>query len=73
MVGEAADKGNEANVIKMKSSAIICPCESRSVEEKRPGEEKQPDCDIGVRQRVTSASLWGRARTRATAQMMSSK
>lgn len=73
MVWEAADKGNEVNVIKMKSSAVICPVKSGTVGEMRPGEKKQLDCDIGVRQRVTPASLRGQARTRPTAQMMSSK
>lgn len=40
MVREAADKGNEANVIKMKSSAIICPCEKQNCRGDKARQEK---------------------------------
>lgn len=67
-------KIKETNVIKMKPSAEMRPGEKQNCRGDEAGaRRKQPECDIGVRQCMTQKSLQGQARTRPTAQMMSSK
>ena len=53
---EARDKGNEVNVIKMKSSAIICHCKSTTVGGESEKKTTSGRRDWGATARDTSRS-----------------